>query len=358
MEEFQIAALRNSSVAYLYQQRQQIELEPVYQRQGGIWTLEKQQLLIDSIINGLDIPKIYFHEFVGRREVDGQRLRYAIIDGKQRMEAIWGFLDGHFPLAEDFVYFEDSSTAMQGKFYEDLKNEFSDVAALFNATTLPVIAIRTDDLEIIEEMFSRLNEAAPLNAAEKRNAFGGPVPSFIRELAKHNFFTQVLWFNNSRYRHYDLAAKFLLWAFEGRVVDVKKIRLDGFALTLKEDPDGEAKARGAYETATSVLDRLVQILVPGDPLTSQVGFVSLLYLLHLTSPDENFTRENFVEFEAARRRNREIAEHDLGQASYDLIEFDQRAQSPNDGSALDLRLSVLRSYFAGEISIPDSWDTE
>ena len=35
--------------------------------------------------------------------------------------------------------------------------------------------IRTPAVELIEEMFSRLNEAGPLNTAENRNGKGGPL---------------------------------------------------------------------------------------------------------------------------------------------------------------------------------------
>ncbi|MEU4397824.1 DUF262 domain-containing protein [Micromonospora orduensis] len=344
MDEFQIASMRNSSVAYLYQQRNQIELEPVYQRQGGIWNIEKQQLLIDSIINGFDIPKIYFHEFVGRKEVNGRRLRYAIIDGKQRMQAIWEFLENDFPLADDFRYFEEPSYDMKGKCFGELEEEYPDVAALFNATSLPVITIRTDDTELIEEMFSRLNEAAPLNAAEKRNAIGGPLPPAVRSLVTHPFFADRLPFTNSRYRHFDLAAKFLLWAHEGKVVDVKKIRLDAFAVAMKEDPSGSDKVGAADLRARSVLDRMAAHFEKADPLLHQVGMVSLFYLFYLTQPGHEFDRKDLLRFDTARRENRTIAEVDLGQARYDLIEFDQRSQSPNDGSALDFRLKVLREF--------------
>jgi hypothetical protein len=39
-------------------------------------------------------------------------------------------------------------------------------------------------------MFSRLNEAVPLNAAEKRSAIGGPMALAIREISEHSFFNE------------------------------------------------------------------------------------------------------------------------------------------------------------------------
>ncbi len=62
------------------------------------------------------------------------------------------------------------------------------IHARFTGRTLSIITIRTNDLDLIEDMFSRLDEAVPLNAAEKRNAFGGPLPPLIRDLVKDDFF--------------------------------------------------------------------------------------------------------------------------------------------------------------------------
>ena len=79
------------SILGVYSDREEIELEPDYQRIGGIWTREKRQLLIDSVLNGFDIPKFYFHMFMPPITKAGKKHRYAIIDGKQRLQAIWDF---------------------------------------------------------------------------------------------------------------------------------------------------------------------------------------------------------------------------------------------------------------------------
>ena len=57
-------------------------------------------------------------------------------------------------------------------------------------------------------MFSGLNEAVPLNAAEKRNAFGGSMPIEIRKLADSKFFLQRS-LRKYKVQVFDLAAEFL-----------------------------------------------------------------------------------------------------------------------------------------------------
>src|SRR5439155_9880909 len=112
-------------------------------------------------------------------------------------------------LAADFEYFKDSSIEAGNMKYTELGQVYPDLKVQFDSFQLAAVCIETNELEMIEEMFSRLNESAPLTAPEKRNAYGGPLPHAIRKLATNSFFTGALPFPNKRYRHFDLATKFL-----------------------------------------------------------------------------------------------------------------------------------------------------
>ena len=65
-------------------ERNVIDESPPYQRQGAIWSTEKRQLFVDSILNNFDVPKIYLHDLRGHDPV----VKFAVIDGKQRLDAI------------------------------------------------------------------------------------------------------------------------------------------------------------------------------------------------------------------------------------------------------------------------------
>jgi hypothetical protein len=189
-----VFALKNASILYLYAQRSEIKIDPEYQRMGEVWNLDKKQLLIDSIINDFDVPKIYFHDL--RDYNKKSKHIYAIIDGRQRLEAIWQFINGEFALADDFVYLRNQKVLLAGRTYKELASDYPQIKQLFDACGLSVFVVQTDDLDLIEEMFSRLNEAVPLNAAEKRNAFGGPLPKIVRDLADTMFFRRNLKISN------------------------------------------------------------------------------------------------------------------------------------------------------------------
>jgi hypothetical protein len=341
--KFEIASLHNSSVWALYRMRERIQLDPEYQRLSDIWTLDKRQLLVDTILNGFDVPKIYFHKFHEPSKKGTKAHDYAIIDGKQRIETMWSFLDGKIALADDFKYFKDASVDAGGMKYDELGKAYPDLKNQFDTFLLTVISIETDDLEMIEEMFSRLNEAAPLTAPEKRNAYGGPLPVAIKKLAAEALFTKHLPFPNKRYRHFDLATKFLLAEHEGKVVDTKKAYLDDFVKSFKNK--SRTKMPAFLKPAQEAVGVMASVFTNKDSLLRQVGMVTVYYQLFRLARDggwlNQITRKKLVEFDKRRDANRELAEKDLTKADYDLIEFDRYAQSPNDAGALKFRLRVM-----------------
>ena len=63
MPKFRIKRLpdRDSAVRSVAAMFDRFDLEPLYQRQSEVWGEEKRQLFIDSLLNGFDVPKLYFH---------------------------------------------------------------------------------------------------------------------------------------------------------------------------------------------------------------------------------------------------------------------------------------------------------
>src|SRR5947209_17877310 len=62
-----------------------IDLDADYQREK-IWSREDQEKLIDSMIQNIDIPKIYLAQVEDSKNFD-----YECIDGKQRMTTLLSF---------------------------------------------------------------------------------------------------------------------------------------------------------------------------------------------------------------------------------------------------------------------------
>ena len=51
----------SKTIRDLWRDQGLINLSPEYQRNQGVWNDEKKALLIDSVLNGFDIPKLYLH---------------------------------------------------------------------------------------------------------------------------------------------------------------------------------------------------------------------------------------------------------------------------------------------------------
>lgn len=360
MSRIMVQGLQQASIWYIYNEREDISLDPDYQRQGDIWPVEKRQLLIDSLLNGFDIPKIYFHELSPPLEMEGRRYRYAIIDGKQRLTSIWGFIDGKFPLGDDIVFLDDPAVELKGLTYKELGERYPRIKNKFDATSLPIFSVRTDEIEMIEDMFTRLNEGEPLNAAEKRQAFGGPLTPAIKQLSSHKFFSQKIPFGNKRYRHYDVIAKFLYLLYREALTDTKKAYLDDFARSFKKNPNPQnalEAVNGLVAQSTVILDQMAATFVETDKLLRNVGSVIVYFWLfhrgHLGGWANILARKPFADFEDFRTENRARAEADITTAVWDLLEYDRLAQSPNDGAALAFRyrtlVSALREKFGLDI---------
>ncbi len=295
-------------------------------------------------LNGFDVPKLYMHRFSKPHLLHGKSYDYAIVDGRQRLEAMWAFIEGKFPLADDFSLLRDPKLKLGGMTYQELGAQHPELKADFDGFPLSVVLIETDDLEMIEEMFSRLNEAAPLTAPEKRNAYGGPIPAAVRKLANEPFFTVCLPFKNKRYRHFDLATKFLLCEKEGKIVDTKKVRLDAFVEAYSSD--SRSKALPFVRPVLQTLESMKGVFTNADPLLKQVGMTTLYFHAFRVAKTagwvDEISRGKLVQFEKKRLKNRQL--YELGESKgvdLELVEFDGHAQSPNDSGAVRFRLRVL-----------------
>src|SRR2546422_10067071 len=76
------------SIEDLHKARTEISF-PEYQRQSKLWSDDKKQRLIDSILRDIDIPKLYFNETKAGE--------FEVVDGQQRLWTVWEFIDNAYP---------------------------------------------------------------------------------------------------------------------------------------------------------------------------------------------------------------------------------------------------------------------
>ncbi|MBB5058397.1 hypothetical protein HDF16_003111 [Granulicella aggregans] len=344
--------LANSAILRLNSERAFINAAPDYQRDGDVWTLEKKQLLIDSIINDYDIPKLYFHALSPtQKSSDAGKFDYAIIDGRQRLETIWSFIDGKFALADDFIYFADPKSALGGLTYTEIADLFPRIKIRFDSYSIPVVCVETEDIDLIEDMFSRLNEAVPLNAAEKRSAIGGPMGQAIKDVAVHPFFLAKVRFSDSRYRHREVAARLLFLEYSreiyGKILDTKKPYLDDMVRKAKsEEYNGTDRL---LKKVLKTLNVLSPVFTDRDYLLRSQAIVPVLYLTAELADElktiELFQRNKISEFYERLEVNRRAAESDISKADFELLEFDRMSQQgTNDAASIRERARILADH--------------
>lgn len=344
MHIFNTYPMNNSAILRINADKPCIITNPEYQRNSDVWTTDKRQLLIDSILNDYDIPKLYLHVLPSKKI--GEVKSYAIIDGRQRLETIWGFIKGDFPLASDFRYLNDPRIKAGGLTYADMSKEYPRLKIIFDSFTLPIILVETEDIDLIEEMFSRLNEAVPLNAAEKRNAIGGSMAKVIRDVADHNFFKCKVRFSNRRYQHREVAAKLLFLESlpKSRFIDTKKAYLDDFVRRYKTKPKDSLDI---CQKVVNVLNEITSLFISQDPLLKAQGMLTTYYLFFRDiGSAHSIRRADLLAFSAAIEENRKIAEKNITKANFELLEFDRMSQSGiNDAASIKERLRIIREYF-------------
>lgn len=171
-------------VSILYKLKDKINEQPTYQR-GEVWNNRKKSILIDSMLRGIDIPKIYL------RKLNGNAHEYEVADGQQRLTAIFKFLENKFSLLDEEEKGLDlnkiEGKKIGGLKFEKLPLDFIDRLNNYKVT----IAIIEDATNHeIRTLFGRLQEGDPLVPAEKRNAIISNIGHLIDNYAiNHSYFT-------------------------------------------------------------------------------------------------------------------------------------------------------------------------
>jgi hypothetical protein len=324
-KKFKISPFENKTVNWWYSRRLKIDMEPPYQRHGGLWSDTDKAYLIDSVLNGYDIPKLYIADFTwGDSPLNKKRLPYAIIDGKQRLEALFDFYNGNIVLNDDFIYLEDPQLKLSGLGYKDLVKNHKEIADQFDTYNLSVMSVVANDEKPINDLFVRLNRSKALTGAEIRNAMAGPAPVLIREIAKHEFFTTNVRFEVKRGQDKNAAAKILIFEYNKAFKDTTKTFLDSFVKeTAKAESSDRLELSGRQ--ALDVLGDMSKIFLPGDKLLNSAGIIPVYYwFVRYLNTKHHLIRKFLIQFESERRRNRKSIKEKSGISRINplLVEYD------------------------------------
>jgi hypothetical protein len=346
---FTVRPYEARTARWWFGRRDHIDFDPSYQRRGVVWDTARQAFLIDSMLNDFDIPKLYLADFTYfRSPLNEAGTDFAVVDGKQRLQAIFAFLADDLRLAPDFSLRENPELDLGGLAYSELRDGAPRVADKVDNFNLPVMTVISDDEAAVRELFVRLNSGRPLSAAELRNAQSGPVPAMVRSLADHAFFRDCASFADRAGAHQQAAAKLLLLAHEGGAVDTKRRQLDQLYGALGEgfDDDRPRSLDDAFDLTLDGLNAMTEVFVEKDPLLRTQGQLSVYFLLVLSIGPDPSIRPVLADFHRVRTSvERELRGglpigNDRNIAAY--LEYSQQMRNPNDARSIEIRLDILR----------------
>ena len=138
---------------------------PDYQRDAEQWDRRKESLFIESLLNNLTTPAVFFLE-------DPDTTSIEVIDGQQRLNTILKYSNDEFKLeaGDDINYLSPQSVHYSGKKFSELPQRFKTV---FNDYPITIIYLPPRlELGTKLEIFRRINEGGtPLTAQDIRLSY-------------------------------------------------------------------------------------------------------------------------------------------------------------------------------------------
>lgn len=162
-----------------------IDIKPLFQRRER-WDVKRQSALIESFLLNIPVPPVYLAE--------DDFGKYSVIDGKQRITAIYNYMRDMFPLA-----LIEKFPELEGLSFKQLPPALRN-ALMVRPYVRAITILRQSDRETKYEVFHRLNSGGePLNAQEIRNVlYRGPFNDALIDLSSSAFLRKQLKIKDSR----------------------------------------------------------------------------------------------------------------------------------------------------------------
>lgn len=320
------------TVEELYKARASISF-PEFQRQPNLWSVEKRRLLIDSILQDIDIPKLYFNETTEKT--------LEVVDGTQRLWSLWEFIDGEYSYA--------ANRALQ---YSKLSSAQRDRLLTYE---LQVTILEDADDKYLRTLFVRLQLGLLLVTGEKLNAETGAMKDFVFTRMAAQPFIRNLSIPNRRFAKQTLGAQIAINSFaKAKLQSFARTRYDdlGFFFQEYEKPEGEVRTFFQRQSK-HILDVLAELDTcfneRASDLTNRSYILSLYLLYEEIRADLHTARERarFVQFAFALwKRLKEEAKAGMDRRNRELYSFDTMLSSaPGERYRIEQRHDKLKEYY-------------
>ena len=151
-----------------------------------VWEQTRKSNLIHSLIEGFPVPPFY------AKKVDGRV--YDFLDGKQRIDAIRGFIENEYYLigVPEITYTgadgNEKTEWADGKYFKDLPEELQDAIKDYHLTVYYYEDITPEQVRML---FSKLNNGKPLSTKERNIANCVDIIT-VSDIGKHELFKNTM----------------------------------------------------------------------------------------------------------------------------------------------------------------------
>ena len=225
----------------------QLSLAPQFQR-NAVWPRAAKAYLIDTILNERPIPLLFFQRISAAQS---GRSSYRVIDGQQRLRAIFEFMDGRFALSET------RNSRLRGKKYPELPDWAKEQVLQYDLSIQEISGYSEAD---IRDMFVRMNKyVVKLSPQEVRHARQrGKFAKFVEQIGAIPFWRDNRVFSPKqidRFRAVEFAAEVTILLQEGP--QDKKDAIDVYYQKYSADMPFEADVRSRLNLYMAWLEQAI-----------------------------------------------------------------------------------------------------
>ena len=341
------------TISNFYEQYQlgKYKFDPPYQRDMNVWDVEQKSFLLDTIFKNFPSPPIFLEQ---RINPDTGITNYDVIDGKQRLSTIIGFINNEVPLPKEFGNDVYGNKKMNGLSFNEIKekakvdDDIKTFVADFWAYSISVEYIENPDYKIVDSIFDRLNrEGSRLNPQELRKAqyYDTLLYNDIINFRNNKYILKLTSkLNKNRMEDIGFITELYIMTVKGTIFDGNENEIDKVFSNIVESYNEEES-----ESVTLKFEKVLNLLKTWDIDYSSYNIegVSHLYALWYLALyiinnqlDDDSVREKMLSFYRDLRGDKMIAQ---------TIIYQQSMQSASRSkSARKKRVNAILTYLKYE----------
>jgi len=223
-------------------------LDPKFQRRK-VWDNTRSSRLIESVLLEVPLPVFYLAE-----NSDGTQ---EVIDGQQRLNAFFRFLDNAYPLTG-----LRELPSLNGRHFQHLDR--AQQKHVRNYPVRTVVFKKESDESLRFQIFERINTGAmPLNAQELRNCvYRGPYNDLLHDLSRDPDYMAIMGFKGPEKRMKDVeyvlrVAAFYHASYLNYKPSMERFMNEEMKKYRNPTPEEAEKVRGVFKNSVTLIRSLL-----------------------------------------------------------------------------------------------------